>query len=74
MKTFSIFLRRTAVLGSGGFINHAYYMLPKKAVLEFKQLVEKHLGKKITYTQAEKWAENFYQLMLLIITPVDPLQ
>ena len=45
------------------------FMLTKKAVLDFKDLIEKDLGEEITYAQAEKWAENFYQLMLLITTP-----
>jgi len=44
-------------------------MLTKKAVLDFKLLVEKQIDREIIYTQAEKWAENFYQLMVLIITP-----
>lgn len=49
-------------------------MLLQKAILDFKYLIEKDMGKEITYAQAEKWAKNFFQLMVLLTSPAEQTQ
>ena len=46
-------------------------MLPEQAILEFKALLEKKLGKQVTMEEATEMAIQFFNFMKVVLTPAN---